>query len=106
MKKPSTYTRWIGRESAVCFIPTSSISGGSLAPIENSPPGTHTIPSGAFADGFASFSTVGSNVAAAAFVSTGLVLGAGPLLSSHEKAKPPTRTVTKIGAIRFICRLL
>ena len=43
----STNTRWIGRESVVCFIPTASIAGGVAAPIENSPPGIQTIPFGA-----------------------------------------------------------
>src|SRR5436189_2198857 len=41
----------MGRESRVAFIPTSSIPGGSCAPIENSPPGIHAMPSGATKDG-------------------------------------------------------
>src|SRR4051812_11218609 len=35
------------------------MSGGSCAPIENSPPGIHTMPSGAGAGGSSRFSTVG-----------------------------------------------
>src|SRR4051812_40112848 len=42
-------------------MPTSFISGGSLAPIENSPPGIQAIPSSAAAGDGALFATVGSN---------------------------------------------
>ena len=45
-------------------IPTASCgSSGSCAPIENSPPGIHTMPSGAGPGGGCLFSTVGRNPA-------------------------------------------
>ncbi len=51
IQKPSTATRCIGRESVVACMPTRSLmSMGERAPIENSPPGIHTMPSGAEAD--------------------------------------------------------
>src|ERR1700746_165078 len=37
----------MGRESIAAFMPTSFISGGSCAPIENSPPDIQAIPCGA-----------------------------------------------------------
>jgi hypothetical protein len=40
------------------------MSGGSCAPIENSPPGIQTIPSGIDPEGRALFSTVGAKVGA------------------------------------------
>src|SRR5450755_3562019 len=40
-------------------MPTSSMSGGSLAPMENSPPGIHAIPAGVFAGGASLLGTVG-----------------------------------------------
>src|SRR5215813_12216933 len=43
----------------VPFIPTSSIPGGSAAPMENSQPGIQTMPSGALTGGGDLFSTVG-----------------------------------------------
>src|SRR5215471_8739940 len=51
----------MGRASSVAFMPTSSISGGSPAPMENSPPGIQTIPSGARRGAGSRFSTVGWN---------------------------------------------
>src|SRR5215469_5706394 len=52
----------MGRESLVAFIPTSSMSGGSCAPMENSPPGIQTIPTGACEGAGAEFGTVGRNM--------------------------------------------
>src|SRR5271165_995183 len=49
----------MGRASFVAFMPTSSMSGGSFAPIENSPPGIHAIPAGAGVGAFAVLATVG-----------------------------------------------
>ena len=49
----------MGRASFVAFMPTSSMSGGSFAPMENSPPGIHTIPAGVFAGGTSLLGTVG-----------------------------------------------
>src|SRR5262245_15899346 len=43
-------------------MPTESMSGGSLAPIENSPPGIHTIPGDADVDTRMVFAIVASNV--------------------------------------------
>src|SRR5580698_3942509 len=40
-------------------MPTSSPSGGSLAPMENSPPGIQAMPLGIFAGGGPGFGTVG-----------------------------------------------
>src|SRR5262252_9304286 len=42
-------------------MPTSSMSGGSFAPIENSPPGIQTMASGLFSGGGAVLTIVGSN---------------------------------------------
>jgi hypothetical protein len=53
----------MGRESVVARIPTMSMSGGSAAPIENSPPGIHTMPRGAGAGAGRVFGTVGANAA-------------------------------------------
>src|SRR5271157_264208 len=36
----------MGRASWVAFMPTGFMSGGSLAPMENSPPGIQTMPGG------------------------------------------------------------
>ena len=56
----------MGRESVVACIPTASfMSGGSCAPMENSPPGIQTMPSGASPGGGVLFSTVGRNAGAA-----------------------------------------
>jgi hypothetical protein len=55
IQKPSTCTRWMGRASGP--------SRGSSAPIENSPPGIHTIPAGAGPGGVEASSTVGANPA-------------------------------------------
>jgi hypothetical protein len=64
IQNPSTATRWTGRESMVACIPTMSCaSTGSCAPIENSPPGIHTMPAGAGPGGGCSLSTVGRNSA-------------------------------------------
>ena len=60
----STKTRWMGRESVVCFIPTRSISGGSAAPIENSPPGIQTMPTGAGRGAVIACGMVGPKIAA------------------------------------------
>src|SRR5579862_8038933 len=59
----------MGRASLVAFIPTSSMSGGSLAPIENSPPGIQTIPSGGDPGAVALLTTVGRNLASPADIS-------------------------------------
>src|SRR5678815_647918 len=44
-----------------CMPTTSLISGGSCAPMENSPPGIQTMPSGAGPGGRVALSTVGTN---------------------------------------------
>ena len=61
----------MGLASSVAFMPTSSTSGGSFAPIENSPPGIQTIPTGAGPGAAAGVGTVGAKVLAV------LALGAG-----------------------------
>ena len=54
-------------------MPTMFMSADSAAPIENSPPGIHTIPSGAGRGAERRFSTVGSNRAdGSALVAGGL----------------------------------
>src|SRR5271157_3381888 len=55
----------MGRASSVAFMPTSSMSGGSLAPMENSPPGIHTIPAGGKFGALDGLEIVGPNIAAA-----------------------------------------
>src|SRR5262245_44830317 len=56
-------------------MPTSLLSApiGSAAPIENSPPGIHTMPSGAGPGGAGALAVVGRNVAA---VDAGAVVAA------------------------------
>src|SRR5262249_22326413 len=54
------------RESRVALMPTSSIPGGLAPPIENSPPGIHTIPSGVGPGAGLALATVGRNVETAA----------------------------------------
>src|SRR5215471_7759416 len=49
----------MGRESLVACMPTSPSLGESAAPIENSPPGTQTIPGGAARGAGAVLGTVG-----------------------------------------------
>src|SRR5271169_4379680 len=55
----------MGRASSVAFIPTSSMSGGSLAPMENSPPGIHTMPAGGKFVALDGLEMVGPNITAA-----------------------------------------
>src|SRR5262249_29758473 len=62
-QKPSTYTRWIGRASSMDCIPPSGTPRGSRAPMENSPPGIQTMPSGVSLGGVAGLAAVGRNVA-------------------------------------------
>src|SRR5579885_945491 len=52
----------MGRESTVAFIATLPMSGGSCAPIENSPPGIQTIPAGACERAGTGLGTVGRNL--------------------------------------------
>jgi hypothetical protein len=75
IQKPSTYTRWIGRESVVACMPTSFASTpvGSAAHIENSPPGIHTIESGAGPGGVDVLAAVGGKVVVVVFGSAAAV---------------------------------
>src|SRR5437879_2845425 len=50
----------MGRESTIACIPTSFVWEGSRAPMENSPPGIHTMPSGALPGGGAELGMLGS----------------------------------------------
>src|SRR5580765_2693960 len=54
----------MGRASVVAIIPTSFMSGGSCAPMENSPPAIHTIPWGAGPGGVPGLGIVGPNAVA------------------------------------------
>src|ERR1700722_13801551 len=49
----------MGRASAIASLPPSGSRRGSLQPMENSPPGIHTMPTGWFWGGGAAFTTVG-----------------------------------------------
>src|SRR5262245_26728888 len=88
MKKPSTKTRWIGRASSVACMPTTFMSGGSVAPIENSPPGIQTIPGGAGAGGGIGFAIVAVKLAAGVIVDG--TDGAAVLRFLMENAQPAT----------------
>src|SRR5215831_3514044 len=98
MKKPSTYTRWMGRESRVACIPTSPSLGESAAPMENSPPGIQTMPGGVALGAGVVFGTVGPNVAGLEELVDGDEAGALPLAASAAwrerdvKATIPART--------------
>src|SRR5260370_21758581 len=49
----------MGRESLLARMPKSCMAGASCAPMENSPPGIHAIPSGVPSGVGAAFDTVG-----------------------------------------------
>src|SRR5262245_36397635 len=51
----------MGRASAMASGPPHNDERGSSQPIENSPPGTQTIPAGVLPEGLDLFSTVGRN---------------------------------------------
>src|ERR1700704_3543342 len=53
----------MGRESVVACMPTSFMSGASCAPMKNSPPVIHAIPSGVLSGVGAAFGTVGRKFA-------------------------------------------
>src|SRR5215469_1934861 len=52
-------------------MPASLVAGGSMAPIENSPPGIHTIPSGVREGAGAGFGTVGRKLPSELTLATG-----------------------------------
>src|SRR5215471_11653854 len=52
-------------------MPASLVAGGSMAPIENSPPGIHTIPSGVREGAEAGFGTVGRKLPSELTLATG-----------------------------------
>src|SRR5262244_815120 len=51
----------MGRASTAACMPTGFMSGGSCAPIENSPPGIQTMPSGGWEGACEELGTVGRN---------------------------------------------
>src|SRR5258707_1373343 len=67
----------MGRESPVAFMPTIFISGGSLAPMENSPPGIHAMPAGAAPGAAVEFRTVGPKTGRGSVEALTLGNGAG-----------------------------
>src|SRR5215469_9393359 len=76
----------MGLASSVAFMPTLSISGGSLPPMENSPPGIQTMPSGAGAGAPAVFAMVGWKRGRGAVELT----GATDRLGLGERMRPAT----------------
>lgn len=75
-------------------MPTSFMSGESCAPMENSPPGIQTIPSGALSGGKLSFSMLGAKEA---FEAEALMLGDGVARCISEVRLMPNQK--SIGAI-------
>src|SRR5215510_2810608 len=80
-------------------MPTSfaSIPCGAAAPIENSPPGIQTIPSGAGPGGVTAFATVGMNVDVVAGgdgAASGVAAGAGDLPRTTAIAVTPATAAT------------
>src|SRR5579862_6685476 len=75
----------MGRESVVACMPTMFISGGSWAPMENSPPGIQTIPLGAGPGAGCLFGTVGPNATP--------VPGAGFAPATTEEERKRTETI-------------
>src|SRR3954451_8964261 len=95
----------MGRASWVAFMPTSSMSGGSLAPIENSPPGIQTMPAGAVAGAEPALATVGRNLAPPDAFAGDICIE--PLLAptvwgSEERRFRTTRRVTTTASARII----
>src|ERR1700730_13521554 len=73
-------------------MPTSSIPGGSLAPMENSPPGIHTIPLGATFGAGERFTTVAANATPLSEGTLRVVLSAR--CERIAQAASPTTTAT------------
>ena len=95
-----------GRESVVACIPTTSLASiGERAPIENSPPGIHTIPSGAGQALGSLFSTVSTNSSEAGATIIGVdASGIGGLARMRLNAipTPPASTMTMPGSIHLL----
>jgi hypothetical protein len=62
----STYTRWMGRASSIGCVPPCARPRGSIAPMENSPPGIHTMRGGACPGAVALAGTVAANAGSSA----------------------------------------
>src|SRR6266436_467613 len=100
----------MGRESAVACIPTSFISGGSCAPMENSPPVIQTIPRGALPGAGTIFGIVArefrfsggssSAVAGKEELAPGKVIAADP--GRLEYSAPPSRLTNRTPAANRI----
>src|SRR5262245_11024823 len=87
----------MGRASSVACMPTASMSGGSLAPIENSPPGIHAMPDGGNADAGTVFAIVASKDIGGATAAAGAAAVARFLAYNTQPATAKSSTAAEIG---------
>jgi hypothetical protein len=79
-------------------MPIIFMSGDSAAPMENSPPGIHTMPGGGFPGARCGFATVGWNVDAA----DTLVVGCERAAESHHATPPITASASSTRNFREV----